>query len=156
MCHDTQPYKIPDPASLPVTNLSLYILSGAGLFYLPPRLFTGLSIQQLIIIDTNLTYIGQETFSGVKSIKSLYLRKNSFSELNHVGCLLQPLHSLKVLNLDYNGLETISSYKPAVLKNLEYLSLKGNSYITKPLTIGTDCPRLDRHMPVLSCNCVWF
>lgn len=125
LCRDLQ-YILPDPTSLPSTSLFVYNLTG-GLIHLPARSFSGLAIKYLIIENTNLTFLGEKTFEEVKSIKYLYLRKNNLHHIDNVGNLLQPLHTLRAIYLDYNNLQRLLSYKAADLPALEYVSLKGKS-----------------------------
>uniref|UniRef100_A0A1B6L1S5 TIR domain-containing protein n=1 Tax=Graphocephala atropunctata TaxID=36148 RepID=A0A1B6L1S5_9HEMI len=129
VCNGSNFYNPPQPSTLP-KKLSLFKLSGVGLFSLPPKSFTGLTIQTLVIENSALTHIATDTFAGVKSIRSLYLRNNTFERVLQAGQVFGYLQKLKVLDLQNNGLRIFSSLKSANLTKLEYLSLAGNPIYT--------------------------
>ncbi|KAK7580762.1 hypothetical protein V9T40_001391 [Parthenolecanium corni] len=102
-------------------------LQNNSISVLSPGLFANLS--QLLSLDLSsnqLTsaWISNETFSGQIRLVSLNLSQNQITKLDPT--LFHDLYTLQILNLEHNGLETISADTFKALNNLHTLVLSYN------------------------------
>ncbi|XP_054717360.1 chondroadherin-like [Uloborus diversus] len=100
-------------------------ITRAELFMFPKNLLDGLDIRNLIIVQSNISALEQNVFTGDASkIESLDLAMNCLDRVPTRA--LSTLKSLAALSLDNNLIETLEAHAFSKLESLLWLSLYGN------------------------------
>nr|XP_042894768.1 leucine-rich repeat-containing protein 15-like [Parasteatoda tepidariorum] len=117
--------EVMDVVSLTRQTIWFLRITRAELSQFPLKLLDGLDLQNLILVQSNITTLDSGSLAGDASrVESLDLSKNCLTKVPSQA--LSGLKELAALSLDYNCLETLEAHVFSDLVSLLWLSLYGN------------------------------
>lgn len=108
-------------------SYSSIFISGKNFTYLPSRMFEFLHIQTLDLTWNEISFIENDTFSGIDGLEELLLMRNKIKTIDIIiASLTDSSSTLRRLNLFVNLIETINTRIPSSFNKLISLYLNGN------------------------------